>query len=173
MAGCNKLYLSRVTTTLVKMSNFGGRDSRARASGTETFHVSLFKCPGWKFVGKVRSSRNLYMALYAIVRWCYQLMNRMFRWRSGALPGPRYIFTFILLICFSQTQQFKSNFDCMTGICDLRINRRANTFVWPPSWHHYERSKQISFHSTRYLLIYAPSSEFPEIVILLTYLTNH
>ena len=52
------LNRSRVTTTLVKMSNFGGRDSRARASGTDTFHVSLFKCPGWKFVGKVRSSRT-------------------------------------------------------------------------------------------------------------------
>ena len=43
----------------------------------QTCHVPMLKlkCPGWKFVGKVRSSWNFYWVLYGIVGWCYDLMN--------------------------------------------------------------------------------------------------
>ena len=51
------------------------RDSRE--SGTVTCHVSLFKCPGWKFVGNVY---NLFCAFFGLcLSWW------MFQWRSGAL----------------------------------------------------------------------------------------
>ena len=74
----NKLYLEWFRSySHFKMSNFGGRDSRERESGTVTFHVSLFKCPGWKFVGKVWNFCVL--LLDDVTSWW------MFKWRSGAL----------------------------------------------------------------------------------------
>ena len=56
---------------------------RERESGTVTFHVSLFKCPGWKFVGKVWNFCVL--LLDDLMSWW------MFKWRSGALARAQII----------------------------------------------------------------------------------
>ena len=73
------------------MSNFGGRE---RESGTVTFHVSLFKCPGWKFVGKVHSSWNFDRVLLCycwMILWVDECSNE----DPGPLPGPRYLISVI------------------------------------------------------------------------------
>ena len=60
-----------------------GRESRE--SGTVTCHAYMFKCPGWKFVGKVW---NFCVLLLDDVtsRW-------MFKWRSGALARAQITWT--------------------------------------------------------------------------------
>ena len=53
------------------------RERVGRESGTVTCHVSMFKCPGLKFVGKVW---NFFVLLLDdVTSWW------MFKWRSGAL----------------------------------------------------------------------------------------
>ena len=55
----NKHYLKRFSSYIqLKRSRFAifrssSRESRERESGTVTCHAYMFKCPGWKFVGKV------------------------------------------------------------------------------------------------------------------------
>ena len=80
----NKLYLERFRSySHLKMSNFGRRE-RERESGTVTCHVSMFKCPGWKFVGNVY---NLFCAFFGLcLSWW------MFQWRSGALARAQISF---------------------------------------------------------------------------------
>ena len=76
----NKHHLKRFSSYIqVKRSRFAVfRSSRESGeSGTVTFHVSLFKCPGWKFVGKVWNFCVL--LLDDVTSWW------MFKWRSGAL----------------------------------------------------------------------------------------
>ena len=53
------------------------RERESRESGTVTFHVYLFKCPGWKFIGKVWKFCEL--LLDDVTSWW------MFEWKSGAL----------------------------------------------------------------------------------------
>ena len=53
------------------------RERESRESGTVTCHAYMFKCPGWKFVGKVWNFSVL--LLDDVTSWW------MFKWRSGAL----------------------------------------------------------------------------------------
>ena len=81
MMACNKHHLKRSSSYIqLKRSRFAVFWScrrESRESGTVTFHVSLFKCPGWKFVGKVWNFCVL--LLDDVTSWW------MFKWRSGAL----------------------------------------------------------------------------------------
>ena len=66
------------------------RERESRESGTVTCHAYMFKCPGWKFVGKVWNFCVL--LLDDVASWW------MFKWRSGALARAQIIFSAALQI---------------------------------------------------------------------------
>ena len=67
------------------------RERDSRESGTVTFHVSLFKCPGWKFVGKVHSSWNFDRVLLGYC-WMMLWVDECSNEDPGPLTGPRFMY---------------------------------------------------------------------------------
>ena len=90
-----------------------------RESGTVTFHASLFKCPGWKFVGKVWNFCVL--LLDDVTSWW------MFEWRSGALARAQiYIYIYIIWNFVSVSDQSKRRHQCCWDLSRFILE----TIIW-------------------------------------------
>ena len=90
IVGCNKLYLKSFIRNYshVKMSNFGGRDLRDRERvGYRNISYIFFSVPWLKVCREGAFFLNFYMALHAIVGWCYQFMYIPMKIR-GPCQGP-------------------------------------------------------------------------------------
>ena len=130
------ILLKKVTFLPIFRSS---RERVGRESGTVTCHVSLFKCPGWKFVGKVWN-------------FCVLLLDDvpsqwMFKWRSGALARAQiYLLNDKTLggSWFRPPRQSRGGRAIFSSDCYnwLQLNVNSSVFIKRPCkiWLHYKGS---------------------------------